>query len=67
MNQPECKFESLSDQAVLRLYDNIRHQVAADKALGSRYRLLGTSARQRAEQLRQELDERGLKFAAIDW
>ena len=60
-------FYNLSDQAVLRLYENIRHQVAADKALGGRYRLLGKSASERAERLGRELTGRGVKFTTIDW
>ncbi|MBR0951027.1 hypothetical protein [Bradyrhizobium canariense] len=60
-------FDNLSDQGVLQLYENIRHQVAADKALGGRYRLLGKSASERAERLGRELTSRGVKFIAIDW
>lgn len=66
-NPTDDMFDNLSDQGVLRLYENIRHQVAADKALGGRYRLLGKSASERAERLRQELTCRGVKFIAIDW
>lgn len=67
LHPPGGKFDNLSDQAVLRLYENIRHQIAAAKALGSRYRLLGSSAKDRAEQLRLELTRRELKFKTIDW
>jgi hypothetical protein len=49
------------------LYENIRHQVAADKALGGRYRLLGKSASERAERLGRELTCRGVKFTTIEW
>ena len=42
-------------------------QVAADKALGGRYRLLGKSASERAERLGRELTGRGVKFTAIEW
>lgn len=60
-------FDNLSDQAVLRLYENFRHQVVADKALGGRYRLLGKSASERAERLGRELTGRGVKFTTIEW
>jgi hypothetical protein len=66
-NLTDDMFDNLSDQAVLRLYENIRHQVAADKALGGRYRLLGKSASERAERLGRELTGRGVKFTTIDW
>jgi hypothetical protein len=59
--------ENLSDDSVLRLYENIREQVAADLRLGSRYRLLGETAWQQAERLSQELDRRRLKYAHVDW
>ena len=60
-------FEHLSDQSVLRLYDGIRHQVEADKALGDKYRLVGHAARERADRLREELLRRELKFSPIVW
>jgi hypothetical protein len=59
--------EDLSDDSLLRLYENIREQVAADLGLGSRYRLLGETAWQQAERFRQELDRRRLQYAHIDW
>ncbi len=60
-------FEHLSDESVLRLYEGIRLQAQADKALGKRYRLLGAAAKQRLDRLRQELEHRGVKFIPIDW
>lgn len=64
---PVRNFEHLSDEAVLRLYDGIRRQVDADRALGDKYRLVGAAARERAERLREEIAERGLKFIPIVW
>jgi hypothetical protein len=64
---PVRNFEHLTDEAVLRLYDGIRRQVDADKALGDKYRLVGAAARERAERLREEILERGLKFTPIVW
>ncbi len=59
--------EILSDESLLTLYENIRQQVSADIRLGSRHRLVGEAAKQRAEQLRQEIDRRGLQIAPIIW
>ena len=60
-------FEHLSDQSVLQLYEGIRHQVEADRAMGGRYRLVGDAAKVRAEGLRAELIQRELKFTPITW
>ena len=57
----------LADDNVLRLYENIREQVSADIRLGSRHRLMGETAKQQAERLREELDRRRLQFTPIDW
>jgi len=59
--------QDLSDESVLRLYENIRQQVSADTHAGSKYRLLGEPAKQQAQRLRDELDRRRLKFTPIDW
>jgi hypothetical protein len=64
---PMDDFEHLTDQSVLRLYDAIRHQVDAGKALGNRYRLVGQATKDRAERLKGELVNRGLKFSPIVW
>jgi len=52
---------------LVRLYESIREQVSADIQLGSRHRLLGETARQRADRLREEPDRRRLRFVPIDW
>lgn len=59
--------EDLSDESVLKLYENIRQQVFADNQVGSRHRLLGETAKQQAQRLRDELDRRRLKVSPIDW
>ena len=64
---PMGRFEHLTDQSLLSLYDAIRHQVDADKALGNRYRLVGQATKNRAEHLREEIVSRGLKFSPIVW
>jgi len=59
--------ELLSDESVLRFYENIRQQVAADLATGNRYRFAGEAARQQAERLRIEIDRRRLRCNLIEW
>jgi hypothetical protein len=59
--------EGLSDDSILRLYENIRQQVSADNLNGGRYRLLGEAAKQQAERLREKIDRRRLRCSAIDW
>ena len=57
--------EQLSDETVLSFYECIRHQVAMDQAAG--LRLVAESAKQRAQQLRQEIERRRLRCDPIDW
>jgi hypothetical protein len=57
----------LSDESVLRFYESIRKQVSADMRLDGRYRLMGDSARQQAERLREEMTRRQMRFTPIEW
>jgi hypothetical protein len=59
--------EDLRDESVLKLYESIRQQVSADRHAGNKLRLLGETAKQQAERLREELDRRRLRFTPIDW
>jgi hypothetical protein len=59
--------EFLSDESILRFYEYIRQQVAADLATGNRYRFAGEAARQQAERLRIEIDRRRLRCNLIEW
>ena len=59
--------ESLSDESVLRFYEDIRQQVAADLASGNRYRFIGEAAKQQAERLRIEIARRRLRCNPIEW
>jgi len=59
--------QSLNDESILRLYESIREQVAADARMGTPHRFVGESAKQQAERLREELDRRRLRFLPIDW
>lgn len=65
--QPISPIDKLSNHSLLHSYENIRHQVEADKTLGHAYRLVGVAAKQRAELLRLELLRRGLHFTPIEW
>ena len=59
--------ELLSDESVLRFYEDIRQQVAADLVTGNRYRFIGKAARKQTERLRIEIDRRRLKCNPIEW
>jgi hypothetical protein len=59
--------QHLADESIVRLYENVREQVAADVQSGSRHRLLGETARQHAERLRAEMERRRLRFTRILW
>jgi hypothetical protein len=65
--QAASNLQNLSDRTVLQLYDSIRQQVAADRAAGSTYRLVGEPAKQRAAVLKAELVRRGVPFDPIVW
>jgi hypothetical protein len=47
--------ENLADESVLRFYENIRDQVAADQRIGSRHRFVGETVKQYAERLREKI------------
>ena len=57
--------ESMSDECVLRFYEDIRQQVAADLATGNGF--MGEAAKQRAERLRIEIARRRLKCIPIEF
>jgi hypothetical protein len=59
--------EFLSDESILRFYEDIRQQVAADLAAGNRYRFTGEAAKRQAERLRIEIDRRRLRCNPIEW
>jgi hypothetical protein len=59
--------EFLSDESILRFYEDIRQQVAADLATENRYRFAGEAAKQQAERLRIEIDRRRLRCNPIKW
>ena len=57
----------LTDGNVLRSYECIRDQVAADAKIDRRYRLMGVQAKERANTLLDELRRRGLVVSPIEW
>jgi hypothetical protein len=60
--------ELLSDESILRCYEQIRQQVAADLTTENRFRLMGGEAvKQRTERLRMEIDRRRLRCDPIEW
>ena len=59
--------ELLSDESILRCYEQIRQQVAADLTTEKRFRLMGGEAvKQRTERLRMEIDRRRLRCDPIE-
>jgi hypothetical protein len=60
-------FEQLSDESLRSLYESVREQVSADIRLGSKHRLMRTTAKDYAERLREEIDRRRLKVNPIGW
>ena len=59
--------EYLSDESLLKLYENIRQQVSADIRVGSRHRLMGETAKEESERLFKEIDRRHLHVKPIIW
>lgn len=59
------EYEGLSDYFILRMYEFIRHEAQADTMEGTR--LIGPTARRRAELLFSETERRGLFCKSIAW
>lgn len=59
--------EKLADENVLRFYENVREQVAADRRSGGHHRFIGDAVKQYAQRLRDEIDRRKLDCRPIDW
>lgn len=55
-----------SDESLLRFHEDIRIQAAADRTASGRFHLLGDTARQRADVLREEIYRRRLRTDRID-
>ena len=59
--------QNMTDESLLAYYESIRRQVAADRQLGTRYRLVGGTVKQYAEHLGQEIRRRQLALKPIEW
>ena len=57
----------VTDDTVLRNYEFIRDQVAADARSVGPYRFMGLAAKERANTLLEELRRRRLDVTPIDW
>ena len=60
-------FPQMEDERIVAFYENVRRQVELDKQAGGRYRLAGEGVKQYAEKLREEMDQRQLRYSRIDW
>jgi hypothetical protein len=60
-------FSQSKDERLLAFYEGVRQQVELDRLAGNRYRLAGEGVRKYAEQLREEMDRRKLRYNRIDW
>ena len=60
-------FSQSKDERLLAFYENVRRQVRMDMQAGGRYRFAGEGVKQYAEQLREEMERRRLRFTPIDW
>lgn len=60
------RFSGSKDETLLLFYENIRRQVEADVQSGHRYRFAGDGVMQYADELREEMDRRRLRYSRID-
>lgn len=59
-------FSQLNDEIIVRFYDNIRIQVAADRGL--RYKFMASdTVKQRASAWREEITRSRLQYMPIEW
>jgi hypothetical protein len=58
-------FSKANDDSLLAFYESVRRQVEADRH--SKYCFTGKVAKEYAEQLREEIERRRLRFTPIEW
>jgi hypothetical protein len=58
-------FKDLSNHFIVRMYESIRDEALTDDRLG--FPLVGEEVRERAEELYQEIERRGLLCTQIEW
>ena len=56
-------FSQMKDERILAFYENVRRQVEIDKSAGGKYRFAGEGVKEYAEQLRNEMDRRRLRYS----
>jgi len=61
------KVLEMKSERLLAYYENVRRQVQIDKQTGGEFRFAGEGMKKYAEQLRVEMERRGLQFSPIDW
>jgi hypothetical protein len=59
-------FSQFKDGSILRLYDNIRIQVEADRGFRHKF-MSGDAVKQRASALLEEITKRELQHKPIEW
>jgi hypothetical protein len=60
-------FSQSKDERLLAFYEGVRQQVELDRRAGGRFRFAGEGVKKYAEQLREEMDRRRLRYNRIDW
>jgi hypothetical protein len=60
-------FANSKDDTLFRFYENVRDQVQADSQFGGKYRFAGDGVKQYAEELREEMERRLLRYSPIHW
>jgi hypothetical protein len=58
--------DNLEDENLLRFYDRIREQVEADRNFRHKF-MTGTTVKQYAAALREEITKRRLQHTPIEW
>jgi hypothetical protein len=60
-------FANSKDDTLFRFYENVRDQVQADSQFGGKYRFAGEGVKQYAEELREEMERRRVRYSPIHW
>ena len=60
-------FSQSKDERLLAFYENVRRRVELDSRAGGRRRLIGEGVKRYAEQFREEMDRRRLRYNRIEW
>jgi hypothetical protein len=63
----QMNFSNASDPSLLALHASVQRQVEAERHAAVRHSVLGKNAKKYADELREEMDRRQLRFTPIDW